>query len=261
MNAAALYFGEVVHERKRPRLHKLRYNVFSMLLDVDQLDAISEKNKLFSYNRWSLFSLYDKDHGNPGRKQGSIAQWVRSKLEEAGLAAGSHRIDLLCYPRILGYVFNPLSVYFCYSETGNLCTIIYEVHNTFGERHAYVIKVDDNAASTIRQKGNKEFFVSPFIPMNCQYKFRIQPPDNDVRVGMRVEDKDGLLLTASFSAYRRPFDDRNLMLSFLRFPLMTIKVIMGIHWEALKLWRKNVPYLGYAPSPKQKMSENFKQKG
>ena len=258
MNDAALYFGEVVHERKRPRLHHLRYNVFSMLLDVDHLDAISAKNKFFSYNRWGLFSLYDKDHGNPGLKHGSIAQWVRSKLKEAGLAAGSHRIDLLCYPRILGYVFNPLSVYFCYSEIGNLCTIIYEVHNTFGERHAYVIKVDDNARSIIRQEGDKEFFVSPFIPMDCQYKFRIQPPDDDLRVAMRVEDKDGLLLTASFSASRRPFDDRNLMLAFLRFPLMTIKVIMGIHWEALKLWRKNVPYLGYAPSPKQKMSKNLK---
>jgi hypothetical protein len=261
MNAAALYFGEVVHERKRPRLHQLRYNVFSMLLDVDQLDAISAKNKFFSYNRWGLFSLYDKDHGNPGLKHGSIAQWVRSKLKEAGLAAGSHRIDLLCYPRILGYVFNPLSVYFCYSEIGNLCTIIYEVHNTFGERHAYVIKVDDNARSIIRQEGDKEFFVSPFIPMDCQYKFRIQPPDDDVRVAMRVEDKDGLLLTASFSACRKPFDDRNLMLAFLRFPLMTIKVIMGIHWEALKLWRKNVPYLGYTPSPKQEISKNIKQEG
>jgi len=261
MNAAALYFGEVVHERKRPRLHQLRYKVFSMLIDVDQLDAISAKNKFFSYNRKGLFSLYDKDHGNLGPQQGSIAQWVRGKLKEAGLSAGSHRIDLLCYPRILGYVFNPLSVYFCYSETGTLCTIIYEVHNTFGERHAYVIKVDDNARSIIRQEGDKEFFVSPFIPMDCQYKFRIQPPDDDVRVAMRVEDKDGLLLTASFSAYRKPFDDRNLMLAFLRFPLMTIKVIMGIHWEALKLWRKNVPYLGYTPSPKQEISKNIKQEG
>lgn len=261
MNAAALYFGEVVHERKRPRLHQLRYNVFSMLLDVDELDEVSAKNNFFSYNRWGLFSLYDKDHGNAGPKQGSIAQWVRGQLKEAGLTAGGHRIDLLCYPRILGYVFNPLSVYFCYARSGDLRTIIYEVHNTFGERHAYVIEVDDNARSVIQQEGDKEFFVSPFIPMECQYKFRIQPPDDDVRVVMRVEDKDGLLLTASFSAYRRPFDDKNLVHAFLRFPLMTIKVIMGIHWEALKLWRKNVPYLRYTPSPKQEISKNSKQEG
>ncbi|MBK17330.1 MAG: DUF1365 domain-containing protein [Rhodospirillaceae bacterium] len=241
-----LYFGEVVHERERPRRHRLRYRVFSMLVDVDQLGAMSASDRLFSYNRPGLFSIHDKDHGDKCDSSETIPQWVRKTLDEHGLDAGKHRIQLLCYPRILGYVFNPLSVYFCYAQGGALCAIIYEVHNTYGERHAYVISVDDESRSVIRQQGNKEFFVSPFIPMECEYKFRIQPPDEHVRIAMRVEDSEGLLLTASFNGVRKPLDDRHLAWAFVRFPLMTVKVILGIHWEALKLWRKKIPFLDHS---------------
>jgi DUF1365 family protein len=242
---AALYFGEVVHERQRPKKHRLRYNVFSMLVDVDALEPLSAAHKLFAYNAPALFSIRDSDHGT--RPNLTMAVWARQELERAGLKEAGHHIDVLCYPRIFGYVFNPLSVYFCQAEKGSISAIIYEVHNTFGERHSYVIPVNEAARKIIRQTGNKEFFVSPFIPMDCIYKFRVQPPEDVVRVVMRVEDTDGLLLAASFAATRKPFSDRLLLVALLRFPLMTLKVMAGIHWEALKLWRKKIPYLNHSP--------------
>ena len=244
--SAALYFGEVVHERQRPRKHRLRYSVFSLLADVDLLSAISAKSRLFAYNGRALFSLHDKDHGK--QPDQSLADWARQELSAAGLARAGHRIELLCYPRLLGYVFNPLSVYFCHDDRGVLAAIIYEVHNTFGERHAYIVAVDDDARSVIRQEGTKEFYVSPFIPMDCAYKFRVQPPGENVRIVMRVEDSDGLLLAASFNARRRPFSDRHLVRAALRYPFMTLKVMVGIHWEALKLWRKKAPYFEHKPA-------------
>lgn len=243
---AVLYFGEVVHERQRPRKHRLRYSVFSLLIDVDRIAELAADSKLFAYNSRGLFSVHDRDHGDENGS--SIAGWARSKLLRAGLSHAGHRIDVLCYPRLLGYAFNPLSVYFCHQASGRLAAIIYEVHNTFGERHAYVITVDDDAGAVIRQQDDKDFFVSPFIPMDCAYKFRIQPPDEHVRVVMRVEDGDGLLLAASFSGKRRPFSDKLLAVAALRYPLMTFKVIAGIHWEALRLWFKGAPYFQHRPA-------------
>jgi DUF1365 family protein len=243
---ASLYFGEVVHERQRPRRHRLRYRVFSLLVDVDRLPEISAQSRLFAYNGRGLFSVHDIDHGKmPGQ---SLAEWARHELAAAGLARAGHHIELLCYPRLLGYVFNPLSVYFCRDRFGALAAIIYEVHNTFGERHAYVLAVDDDAHAVIRQEAAKAFFVSPFISMECLYKFRIQPPGSHVRVVMRVEDGDGLLLAASFSGKLRPFDDRQLARAALAYPFMTVKVIAGIHWEALKLWAKKAPVFEHAPA-------------
>lgn len=244
--SAALYFGEVVHERQRPRKHRLRYSVFSLLADVDRLAAISAESRLFAYNGQALFSVHDEDHGKSAGQP--LGAWARQELTAAGLARAGHHITLLCYPRLLGYVFNPLSVYFCHDQAGTLGAIIYEVHNTFGERHAYVVAVEDDARSVIRQEGAKEFFVSPFIPMECAYKFRVQPPGEHVRVVMRVEDGDGLLLAASFNARRRPFSDRSLALAALRYPLMTVKVMVGIHWEALKLWIKKAPIFAHKPA-------------
>ena len=244
--SAALYIGDVVHERQRPRKHRLRYSVFSLLADVDRLGEISDGSRLFAYNGRALFSVHDKDHGkSPGH---TLADWARQELAAADMAQAGHHITLLCYPRLLGYVFNPLSVYFCHDAAGALGAIIYEVHNTFGERHAYVVAVDDDARSVIRQQGAKKFFVSPFIPMNCAYKFRIQPPGEHVRVVMRVEDDDGLLLAVSFNARRRPFSDRSLAVAALRYPLMTVKVMVGIHWEALKLWKKKAPIFEHKPA-------------
>jgi hypothetical protein len=160
-------------------------------------------------------------------------------------------VKLLCFPRVLGYVFNPLSIYFCHDPAGSLRAILYEVSNTFGQRHSYLLPVADGRAGPVRQHCRKEFYVSPFIAMDCRYDFRIEPPEALVSVVIRQSDGEGPMLTAAFAGERRPLDDSALARAFLAYPLMTLKVIAGIHWEALKLWRKGLPILERPAPPRE----------
>lgn len=238
----AIYTGHVVHERLRPRRHRLRYGVFALLLDVDDLTGLDGNLRLIRYNRWGLFSVFDEDHGD-GRP---IRDWLRARLAAAGYGEAGHRILMLCYPRLFGYVFNPLTVYFCHASDGLLRAIVYEVHNTYGERHAYVLDVADPFRAVVRQRCEKRLYVSPFIPMECSYDFRVIAPGDEVNVVIREEDKDGLLLAAAFRGRRRNLTDAALAWMALRYPLMTVKVVVGIHWEALRLWLKGTPYFPHA---------------
>ncbi|WP_439815655.1 DUF1365 domain-containing protein [Zavarzinia sp. CC-PAN008] len=244
--ASGLYAGLVVHARTRPRRHALRHGVFSLLLDLDELADLDRGLRLFGHNRRALFGLHDSDHGDGG----PLRPWVEAQARAAGIDLGGGRVRLLCYPRILGYVFNPLSVYFCDDAHGRLAAILYEVHNTYGERHTYVIPVaaDDgaDAAASVRQACDKAFHVSPFIDRTMRYRFRIVPPGERVAVGIQVDDAEGTLLSATFQGRRRPLDDRALAWAFLRYPLMTLKVTAAIHWHALRLWLKGVRFLPHA---------------
>ena len=242
----ALYIGKVMHARQRPRKHALTYRVFSLLLDLDELPRHSATMRLFGYNRSALFSFWDKDHGD-GR-EGGLGDWVKRQLLKAGIEGDDLRIRILCYPRILGYVFNPLTVYFCYAPDGGLRAILYEVCNTFHERHTYVIPVDEGTPGTVRQSCAKELYVSPFIEMECSYNFRIVPPDERVLIAINETDAQGPLLVATFTGSRREFSDWQLFKTFFQYPLMTLKVMAGIHWEALRLWAKGVPVYPHKPA-------------
>ncbi|MBE1206173.1 DUF1365 domain-containing protein [Aminobacter carboxidus] len=236
---SALFLGEVMHMRVRPRRHRLHYRVFSLLLDFDELHATSVASRLFGYNRRAMLSFWDADHGDGSA--GGLRIWIEARLREAGRLEEGMSIRVLCYPRILGYVFNPLTVYFCYASGGALRAILYEVCNTFGERHTYVIPVEDGTTGPVRQGCAKELYVSPFTPMSCFYRFHIEPPGNNVLVRIDESDAEGLLLVASFSGQREPLSDRALLRALFHYPLMTIKVTVGIHWEALRIWWKGIP--------------------
>ena len=229
MNVSAIYEGSVVHRRVTPKHHQFRYRVFALLLDLDELPSLHRKLKLFGWNRGAFASFHDHDHGDGT----DLRVWLDGQLAQAGVVAdGPKRV--LCYPRIFGYVFNPLSVWFCHDRTGALAATIYEVHNTQGERHAYVLRADGE------QTCSKDFYVSPFLSMDCRYSFHIKPPGEDIVVAIRETEAGQPVLDAAFSGQRRPLTDRALGFALLRHPLMTVKIIGAIHFEALRLWLKGV---------------------
>jgi hypothetical protein len=226
---SAIYEGAVTHARVSPVRHAFRYRVFALLLDLDELDAL-KPSRLFARNRAALASFHDRDHGD-GRP---LRAWVDAKLGEAGLEAGG-AIRVLCYPRLFGYVFNPLSVWYCHAKDGALAATIYEVHNTFGERHAYVLPAGPS------QECDKAFYVSPFLSLDCRYSFDVRPPGADILVAIRETEAGQAVLTAAFSGRRKPFTATALASALLRHPLMTFKVMAAIHFQAFRLWLKRVP--------------------
>ncbi|MDX2276526.1 MAG: DUF1365 family protein [Hyphomonadaceae bacterium] len=235
----AIYAGYVAHAR--PGKHKLRYRVFMLALDLDELLQTDARLRLFSHNRANLLSLRDRDHAN--RVAEPIKPQIEAKLREAGIAWDGGRIVLLTMPRMFNYVFNPLSVYFCWRRDGALAALAHEVSNTFGERHFYVLPPQAEG-DAISQACQKDFFVSPFLEMALRYEFRVMPPGEFVRVAMTVKRGEDVALTASFAGKQRALTDANLLSVWASHPAMTFKVIAGIHWEALKMWLKGIRFIG-----------------
>lgn len=233
---SSLYVGDVFHHRLRPRVHKLRYSLFWMLIDLREIDALTGKLRLFSRNRFNLTSFYDSDHGNGSDT--SLLLQIEELLHATGMTSDIGKIDLLCMPRILGYGFNPLSVYFCYRVDGSLAVMIYEVHNTFGERHSYVIPCKEADEGPVEQRCAKAFFVSPFLDMDMYYDFRVNLPNEKVKVTVRGSDSQGPVILAALAGSKRGFSDRSLLGLMVTHPLMTFAVIAGIHWHALRMMLK-----------------------
>lgn len=247
---SALFDGTVAHARHRPRRHRLRYRVFALLLDLDEAPVLATGSRLFAHNRWAPISFHESDHGDGTR--GGLRAWVEGQLWAAGRWRDDLRIELLCYPRLFGYVFNPLSVYFCRTPDGQLHAILYEVSNNFGERHTYVMAdplppgAEPGAAA--EHGCAKQFHVSPFLPMDCRYRFHVEAGGEALLLRIDELDAEGLLLSASFAARRTAFSERALLAALLRHPLMTFKVIAAIHWEALRLWRKGLRIYRHRPA-------------
>ncbi|MBQ0758130.1 MAG: DUF1365 domain-containing protein [Zhongshania sp.] len=253
-NRTAIYRGEVMHHRFYPRKHRFVYRMSSFLFDLDKLGETAQRCKLFSVNRFNFFSFYHRDFGNGSGE--TPRQYLDRSLREHGVDDILHSASLLCYPRILGFTFNPLSVYYCYREDEQLFAILYEVSNTFKQRHSYLIPVSesDQRKGIVRQQCDKNFYVSPFIPMAVRYHFRMHLPGEQIGLAIRETEQDKALLHAVFRGQRRPFSDTELLKNFFSLPLMTIKAVVGIHWEALKLFIKGVKLVPRPPEPKSPIS-------
>ena len=234
---SCIYNGVVTHKRFKPVKHFLKYKTFSFFIDLDEIEKLDKDNIIFSFNRFNVFSFYNKDHGDRDGK--SLKVWVIDNLRKFNINEKINKIKLLCYPRIFGYVFNPLSIFYCYQD-GELKVVFYEVKNTFNEQHTYIFKVKDS--NIVTQTCKKKFYVSPFMNMDTYYSFRLLNPNEKLSVSIKQTDKKDTILTAVQTGERKDFNLKQLVINFFRYPLMTIKIISAIHFEALLLWKKGAKY-------------------
>lgn len=239
-----IYIGKVFHKRHIPFEHSFTYRVFTMWLDIDNLPT---HLKTFSHNRFNLFSLFDKDHGK--RDGSSIRSYVEAAAQTKGIDIQNGKIFMLTFPRILGYVFNPITVYFCYNKEHELKGILHQVKNTFGGQHGYMLPVEQ-LSPNIKQECEKVFHVSPFIHMDCTYKFHLQEPNETLNFAIHQFTKDNeKILTATWGGKQCPLSDSALLKTLVTHPLLTLKIIIGIHWEALLLFKKGAKYISPPPMP------------
>ena len=237
---SCIYSGFVTHRRFKPKRHFFTYKTFSLLIDLHEIENLSKKIKFFSYNKFNILSFYNRDHGP--RDGSSLVRWAKNTLTNAKIDIGSGTIKLLCYPRFFGYVFNPLSIFYCYDENLNLKAILYEVKNTFNEQHTYVFSASPSS-NLILHKCDKKFYVSPFMEMKTFYNFRLLNPGKILNVFIKQGDSEGTLFTACQVGKKIEMSNKNLLFQFFSHPLMSLKVILAIHFEAFRLWIKGVKHV------------------
>ena len=253
---SGLYVGKVTHRRLQPMGHQLRYRTYSLLVDIDELDRLAEQIPLLSHNRWNLFSIHDRDFGP--RDGTPLRAWIDRQLGEAGIGLEGGKVTLLAFPRILGYTFNPLSIWFCHAGSGELRAVLYEIHNTFGHSLSHLIPLDGHTDAPHRHSFSKELHVSPFFDQDGEYAFTLRPPAERFSVSIDYYVADSKMLTATMSTSRRELSSRNLLEVFLSHPLLTLKVTFGIHWHALRLLLKGARYRSVPTPPGQ--SVRFERK-
>lgn len=238
---AALYPTRISHRRFFPKAYRFVYRVFYLLVDVDHVDDTARRLRLFSHNRFNLLSLYDRDHGH--RETGGLRRWAEGVLRTRGIELEGGRIRLLSLPRVFGYSFNPISMWYCEHADGSLRAVIAEVKNTFGETHSYLL-ASDGAAMPYQQVHEKEkdFHVSPLMDMEGRYRFEFNDPGERSRVVIREYRREELLLVATLAGERRPLTDVSILKQVLSMPLMALKVVAGIYWEALKIWLRGTKF-------------------
>lgn len=239
-----LCVGHVMHRRLRPAVNAFTYPVFYVQLPLRNLMAA--QRGIFSVDRWNLLSFYSRDHGP--RDGSPLLPWIEGVLAEHGLSADGE-IILQSFPRVLGYVFNPVSFWFCHAADGRLIAILAEVNNTFGGTHCYLLHQD---GATLRDgeelRAEKCFHVSPFNEIEGHYRFRFRRKGHTQSVRIDYDDAHGPLLLTAISGTPRPWSASALLRAFLGMPLQTAGVMVRIHWQALKLWLKGVPFHGAHPT-------------
>ncbi len=256
--APCLYVGRVMHQRLRPFRQRFSYRMWTLFVPLDSWESLGRGLRLLSVERANVVSLRARDHGpRDGRP---LEPWVRARLRAAGVDDGGGRIFMLAMPRLLGYVFNPLTVYYAYDRAGRLVALLYEVKNTFGGQHVYAFQVDPDA-KRLAHGCDKEFYVSPFIGMDARYAFNLDHPDERLSIVINERVSEGPQLVASFTARRRPLGDRQLARLLLAMGPLTFTVIAGIHVEALKLWWRGARFHAPSAQPKAVVAGNTAEPG
>lgn len=242
---SALYKCLVMHNRLTPKKHRFTYNIFMFWVDIDLLNQLAKKYPLFSYNSKGAFSFRDADHFKypvgDARNELSTRQKLNAYLQETGITTPPHKVMLLTHLRMLGHVFNPVSFYFCYDEQGACDYVVTEISNTYGEMKLFL--VDRKKEATFEQNEKKFFYVSPFTDMDTDFEFRYHLPDNKLNVQINVKDKIGdKFFISTLTGTKKALTNARMWWYLFRFPFVTLKVVVGIHWQALLLWLKKVPY-------------------
>jgi DUF1365 family protein len=238
--AGAIYVCEVMHRRLRPKAYEFRYRVFSLLLDIDRMDDAAKHLRFLSHDRFNLFAVRDRDHGP--RDGSALRPWIDRQLAAAGVPEAAADVRLLCMPRVLGYGFDPLSVWYCSDRGGALRAVLYEVKNTFGDQHGYLMPVAAARNGPVEHAFDKRFHVSPLIGMTARYRIRTEAPGETLAILIREDDAEGEFLVATQTGTRAPLTDAMLLRLFLRIPLMGFKVIAAIHWQAIRSLLRGVPF-------------------
>lgn len=240
MPNSCLYVGQVMHKRLRPREHRFSYSVFWMMLDLAEIEALAQKLRLFSVNKFNLLSFHARDHGDASGKD--LRAQIDARLADHGVDLRGGPVRLLTMPRVLGFVFNPISIYYCHHADGRLMAMVYEVTSTFRERYFYVIPVSagNQRDGVIMQLATKALHVSPFMEMDMSYRFLGRVPAEKMVMSIMGNALDGPVIATSMSGTRKPMTERTLLGVAFTFPLSTIKVVAGIHWEALRLFLKRI---------------------
>ncbi|WP_420467029.1 DUF1365 domain-containing protein [Panacagrimonas sp.] len=248
-----MYAARVSHRRLIAPLYRFVYRVFYLLLDVDRIDEAASALRLFSRNRFNLLAFHDRDFGDGS--PGGLRGWAHTMLRAQGLEPPGGRIRLLCMPRVLGYAFNPISLWYCEHPDGSLRAVIAEVRNTFGEKHSYVL-ASGGQPFTYQQHVEKDkcFHVSPFFDLVGRYRFLLSEPGQRLRVVIR-ESRDGVpILDATLAGERQALTDATILRQVARMPWMTLKVAAGIHWEALKIWLRGARFHRKPPPPESEVT-------
>jgi len=250
-----LFIGHVMHRRLRPKVNAFVYPVFYVQLPLAHLEAA--RRPIFSIDRFNLLSFHRKDHGP--RDGSPLLPWIQGLLRERSLPADGE-VVLQCFPRVLGYVFNPVSFWFCYDRAGQLIAVLAEVSNTFGGRHSYLLHQGGAVLPDgLVMQACKEFHVSPFNEVEGGYRFRFQLQRACQVARIDYDDADGELLLTSISGRSKTWSGAALFGAFARMPLLTAGVMFRIHWQALKLWLKGVPFFGaHPPVTPQPLRESTK---
>lgn len=250
MEALQLYRCEVMHRRLGRHAYRFAYRTFSLLLDIDRLEQAGRHSRWFSIDRFNLLSFHRVDHLPPGEQD--LRAWLQRVVAPFGLDLGGARIRLLCMPRVLGWGFDPLSVWYCEDPQGLPLGVLCEVHNTFGERHSYLLP--GNTAWPLKTSHDKIFHVSPFLPVRGGYRFVLHRPQQQLRLTIRYHVEGETCLVASQRGERLPANDTQLLRQFLRVPLQSLKILSAIHWHVLRVWLRGAVFHRKPEPPLEEVS-------